>query len=106
LYLKFSIIEWHKPVIVEDIDKIYKSSREQPCSMAKKCNICGNEAQYAVKDTSDFYCNTCAEEQFGELSLLVRVEDQAAKLKKVIDDKISTEHEGCDCDSCGCEKED
>jgi hypothetical protein len=59
--------------------------------MPKKCIICGDEAVYAIKDTSDFYCTECAEEQFGELSMLVKVEEQAAKLKKLIDERQSCE---------------
>jgi hypothetical protein len=59
--------------------------------MPKKCIICGDEAVYAIKDTSDFYCTECAEEQFGELSMLVKVEEQAAKLKRLIEQRQDTE---------------
>ncbi len=46
--------------------------------MVKKCLICSAVAQYAIKDTSDFYCEECAEEQFGDLSLLVKIEERVA----------------------------
>ena len=55
--------------------------------MPKKCIICGEEAKYRVKDTSDFYCPDCAQEQFGDLSLLVSVEEEAKKIKRLIDEK-------------------
>jgi hypothetical protein len=67
--------------------------------MAKKCNICGKEAKYLVKDSRDFYCEECAEEQFGDIAMLVRVEDQAVKLKKVVDEKLSDEPD----EACACE---
>jgi hypothetical protein len=66
--------------------------------MAKKCSICGDEAKYQVKDSSDFYCRDCAEEQFGDIAMLVRVEDQAVKLKKVVDDRLNEEPEVCACE--------
>lgn len=44
--------------------------------MSKKCLICSADAQYAIKDTSHFYCAECGEEQFGDLALLVKLEQQ------------------------------
>jgi len=42
--------------------------------MPKKCIICGNEAEFSIKDSSsDFYCKGCAEENFEELSYLERL---------------------------------
>jgi hypothetical protein len=72
--------------------KIYIRQRNIT-DMPKRCIICGKEARFMVKDSSDFYCEECALEQFGELSLLVKVEDQAAKLKKAVDDKLDTQSE-------------
>ncbi|MBN2457713.1 hypothetical protein JXB31_01120 [Candidatus Woesearchaeota archaeon] len=54
--------------------------------MPKKCIICGAEAKYCIKHTSEYYCEDCAAEHFGDISLLVKVEDQARKLKKMIED--------------------
>ncbi len=60
--------------------------------MPKKCVICEETAQFCVKDTSDFYCKGCAEENFGDLTLLLAIEDQAKELKKVIDDSLDDTH--------------
>ncbi len=54
--------------------------------MPKKCIICGEEAKFGIKDTSDYYCRHCAEEHFADLSMLIRVESAAQKIKKMIDD--------------------
>ena len=61
--------------------------------MAKKCIICEEQAQYYIKDTFDYYCVDCAHEQFGDLSVLVTIEQQALALKKVIDKSILDEKE-------------
>jgi hypothetical protein len=55
--------------------------------MGKKCIICGKEAAYNIKDTSEYYCGECAEEQFDDVSVLVKVEEQAKKIKKFIEEK-------------------
>ena len=60
--------------------------------MAKRCIICSEEAEYKIKDTPDYYCKGCAEENFADLTLLVRVEE-AQKLKKFIDEKINNEQD-------------
>lgn len=52
--------------------------------MPKKCIICNKKATYRVKDTPDFYCEECAEENFAELSMLVNVEEEAQRLKEFI----------------------
>ncbi len=61
--------------------------------MAKKCILCGKPAKYSIKDTSDFYCEECAKEQFSDLKLLVNVEETAKKIKRMIHEKIE-EDEG------------
>jgi hypothetical protein len=53
--------------------------------MPKRCIICGEQAEYLIKDTSDYYCKDCAEESFGDVSMLVKVEEQAKLLKKLVD---------------------
>jgi len=40
-------------------------------NMKKKCTICTHDAGYRIKDTADFYCQECAEEHFGDISLLL-----------------------------------
>ncbi|MBI4983320.1 hypothetical protein HZC32_01635 [Candidatus Woesearchaeota archaeon] len=56
--------------------------------MTKKCIICNHEAMYRVKDSPDFYCKECAEENFGDLNLLMRVEEEAQKLKEVVKQRM------------------
>lgn len=56
--------------------------------MAKKCIICSDPAVYKIKDTSDYYCEDCAEENFADISILVKVEDEAKRLKVFVDSQI------------------
>lgn len=57
--------------------------------MSKKCIICNDEAVYVIKDTSDFYCTECAEEHFGDVTMLIRVEDEAQKLKDFVKERLA-----------------
>lgn len=52
--------------------------------MGKKCIICNAEAIYKIKDTSDYYCQDCAQENFADLTLLVKVEEEAQRLKEFL----------------------
>ncbi|MBI2103331.1 hypothetical protein HYT55_05800 [Candidatus Woesearchaeota archaeon] len=65
--------------------------------MSKKCIICNVEAVYVIKDTSDYYCRECAEEHFGDLAMLVKVEDDVSKLKEIVGARLApqerAEHE-------------
>ena len=61
--------------------------------MVKKCIICGAGANYRIKDTSDFYCQNCAEENFADIALLLKVEEEAKKLKVLIDEKVGDSEE-------------
>jgi len=54
--------------------------------MGKKCIICEGEAKFNIKDTSDYYCGDCAAEQFSDVSMLVKVEDQVKKIKKLVEE--------------------
>lgn len=56
--------------------------------MAKKCIICGNEAEFCIKGSSECYCPGCAEEHFGDVNMLMKVEEEAQKLKSMLDEKI------------------
>ncbi|MBU0459481.1 MAG: hypothetical protein KJ597_06960 [Nanoarchaeota archaeon] len=56
--------------------------------MVKKCIICSEEATHKIKDTSDYYCEECAKENFSDLDLLVTVEDEARKLKQILKEKM------------------
>ena len=56
--------------------------------MVKRCIICSEEATFKIKDTADFYCQVCAEENFADLSLLVNVEEEAQKLKELVKERL------------------
>ena len=56
--------------------------------MGKRCIICSEEAVYKIKDTSDFYCEECAQENFSDLSLLIKVEEEARRLREFLKDKM------------------
>ena len=56
--------------------------------MVKKCIICESEAVYKIKDTPDYYCQECAEENFSDLDLLVKVEEEAQRLKEFLKEKM------------------
>jgi len=56
--------------------------------MAKRCIICNKAAKYRVKDTPEYYCDECAEENFGDISLLVKVEEEAQRLKKFLSQQM------------------
>ena len=56
--------------------------------MPKKCIICGDEARYVIKETSDFYCQECAIECFNDTSLLQSVEEQARQLKNLVNENV------------------
>ncbi len=55
--------------------------------MKKKCIVCNAEAEYKIKDSSDYYCLDCAEENFADLSMLLKVEEEAKRLKAIVEEK-------------------
>ena len=55
--------------------------------MGKKCIVCDAEAIYKIKDTSDYYCQECAQENFADLSLLIKVEEEAQRFKTFVEQK-------------------
>ena len=57
--------------------------------MGKKCIICNEEAGYKIKDTSDYYCKECAEENFSDLNLLVTMDEEAKRLKEYLKEKMA-----------------
>ena len=61
--------------------------------MGKKCIICNVEATFKIKNTSDYYCMECAEDNFADLSVLIKVEEEAQQLKKLIKEKINAGEE-------------
>ena len=66
-------------------------------TMPKKCIICKADAKYAIKGTSDYYCEECAEENFADISLLEKV-DEARKLAAEDSEEAPDEEEGEDAD--------
>jgi hypothetical protein len=61
--------------------------------LGKKCIICGEEAEFCIKGTSDYYCKGCAEEHFGDINVLQKVEEEAKRLKEFIKKKIEGEND-------------
>ncbi len=61
--------------------------------MPKKCIICDEEAKLCIKGSNDCYCEECANENFGDISYLVKVEEEAKALKRLVDDKIEGSEE-------------
>ncbi len=59
--------------------------------MGKKCIICDEEAKFHIKDSSEYYCEDCAKEHFSDISVLVSVEEQARKIKQMIEEKTQDE---------------
>jgi len=55
--------------------------------MTKHCIICNDPATFKIKDTPDYYCQNCAEENFADLTVLVSVEEEAQKLKVYLKEK-------------------
>jgi hypothetical protein len=59
---------------------------------SKKCVICQvNDADYCVKGTNECYCQNCGREHFGDLGLLVKIEDDAKRLNEFIEKKIASD---------------
>ncbi len=61
--------------------------------MGKKCIICGADAAYIIKDTTDAYCKECALDCFNDVSFLQKVEEQALELKELIKNRIEEDSE-------------
>ena len=60
--------------------------------MGKKCIICNGEAAYMIKGTADYYCADCAQENFADLTLLLTLEEEAQRLKNIIQEKLDDEN--------------
>jgi hypothetical protein len=53
--------------------------------MPKKCIICGVDARFHIKGSSEYYCEECARDNFSDLELLQPVDDQARQIKDMIE---------------------
>ena len=60
--------------------------------MVKKCIVCNAEAEYKIKDISDYYCKDCAVENFGDLDMLQTIEEEAQRLKEYLKEKLAREN--------------
>ncbi|HLD00966.1 MAG TPA: hypothetical protein VJC39_04430 [Candidatus Nanoarchaeia archaeon] len=56
--------------------------------MTKKCIVCSAEARYKIKDTSDFYCQECAQENFSDLDMLLKIEEEVQRLKDYLNQRL------------------
>jgi hypothetical protein len=61
--------------------------------MSKRCLICEQEATYAIKNTKDYYCKECAQDQFGDISYLVSIENDKGLQEKNAIEKMEEEQE-------------
>ncbi len=61
--------------------------------MVKKCIVCQDEAEYRIKDTSDFYCTECAGDNFADLDMLLKLEEEAQQLKEILSTRLKAELE-------------
>jgi len=50
-----------------------------------RCIVCDKEAQWCVKGTSTGYCDEHAHEMFSDTSYLASVEEEAQRLKTLVD---------------------
>ena len=55
--------------------------------MTRKCTLCGEDAEFRIKGGSEHYCLECASMQFGDVSLLVKIDNDMKNLKKRLDDE-------------------
>ncbi len=62
--------------------------------MEKKCLVCNGNAEYMIKDSTDFYCESCATDYFADLDMLCKVEEEAQKLKEFLNDKVTLDKDG------------
>ena len=61
--------------------------------MTKKCIICEDPAVYKIKDINDFYCEECAQDHFSDISMLLKVEEEAKLLKAAIEKKMAEQED-------------
>ena len=52
------------------------------------CIMCDEKAKYKIKDTMNYYCLECAKENFSDIDILLKIEDEAKRLKQFLDEKI------------------
>jgi hypothetical protein len=57
--------------------------------MGKKCIICNDKAIFAIKGSSEYYCDDCAHENFSDIELLQKIDEQAKIIKNLIKEKTN-----------------
>jgi len=66
--------------------------------MPKKCILCGKEAEYCIKGSSESYCKGCAVEQFHDVDYLQKIEESIIPKKIISLVGDATEEEIVDSD--------
>lgn len=61
--------------------------------MTKKCIICGAEAEFYIKNSSEYYCEECALMQFGDLGYLLRLDRKAKILRDYLKEKEGAQYD-------------
>lgn len=61
--------------------------------MGKRCIICTEEAEFRIKDTSDYYCQDCANGNFADLKMLIKIEEEAQRLKEMLNEKLKEQQD-------------
>ena len=57
--------------------------------MVKKCIVCEADASYKIKDTSEFYCDECAEEHFADVkNTLLKLEEEVQQLNAELNQRL------------------
>lgn len=73
-YAKISL----KREVKKELTKIKNSNTAK-----KKCVMCGEDAKYSIKGSSDCYCKDCAIEYFGDTKSLKKVNSPSTVKKKM-----------------------
>ncbi|MCF7861798.1 hypothetical protein K9M79_06150 [Candidatus Woesearchaeota archaeon] len=57
--------------------------------MAKKCIICEeSKADYKIRNSNEFYCQECAERNFGDIGLLEKIEKKKSPIDRYEEDLV------------------
>lgn len=50
--------------------------------MPKKCIICDLKASHVIRDTNDYYCQDCAEDNFSDIDMLEKLQEVISQNEK------------------------
>jgi len=76
-----------KPFGIDEKSKKFLNERAFiEYNMAKKCTLCSAEARYMIKDSSEYYCDECALENFSDVGVLQPIEDANKKSERLVED--------------------